>query len=142
MATSAATSAQIDGAYFFTPNFAVTGLISHIEEDDDLDAEWDSYGIGGEWRFAGSPASVVFGYRHVEIEDVDGDTWTIGFNFDLGTDSLQDRARSGPSFNGASALHNNLHVLPPALIAEQLKHFEPRPIGRGSFVCDEGAVRE
>lgn len=107
-----ATSAQIDGAYYFSPNFAVTGLISHTEGDDNLDAEWDSYGAGGEWRFAGSPASVVFGYRHVEIEDVEGDTWTVGFNFDFGTDSLQDRARSGPSFNGASALHNNIHVIP------------------------------
>lgn len=104
--------AQIDGAYYFSPNFAITGLYSHFSGDDDLDVEWDTYGIGGEWRFAGSPASIVLGYRHVEIEDVEGDNWTIGFNFDLGTDSLQDRARSGPSFNGASALHNNMNVLP------------------------------
>ncbi|MGH6951855.1 MAG: hypothetical protein ACREH4_13365 [Vitreimonas sp.] len=105
-------AAQVDGAYFFTPNFAVTGLVSYTEGDEGIDADWTSYGVGGEWRFAGSPASVVFGYRHLDIEDSDGDTWTLGFNIDLGTDSLQDRSRSGPSFNGASALHNNLNVIP------------------------------
>ena len=106
-------AAQVDGAYFFSPNFALTGLISHTSGEDDLDAEWDTYGVGGEWRFDGSPASIAFGYRHVEIEDADGDTWTLSLNFDLGSDTLQDRARSGPSFNGAAALHNNLNVIPP-----------------------------
>lgn len=106
-------AAQIDGAYFFTPNFALTGLISYTEADEVIDADWTSYGIGGEWRFGSGPVSLVAGYRHLDIEDADGDAWTIGFNFDLGTDSLRDRARSGPSFNGASALHNNLNVLPP-----------------------------
>lgn len=105
-------SAQVDGAYYFTPNFAITGLVSYTEVEDALDADWTSYGVGGEWRFGSGPVSLVAGYRHLEIEDSDGDTWTIGLNFDLGTDSLQDRARSGPSFNGASALHNNLHAIP------------------------------
>lgn len=106
-------SAQVDGAYFFTPNFAVTGLVSYTEEDEAFETDWTSYGIGGEWRFGSGPVSLVAGYRHLDIEDADGDTWTLGFNLDLGTDSLQDRARSGPSFNGASALHNNLNALPP-----------------------------
>jgi hypothetical protein len=106
-------SAQVDGAYFVTPNFAVTGLISYTEEEDSFDTDWTSYGVGGEWRFDGSPASIVFGYRHLEIESADGDTWTIGFNVDLGTDSLHARATSGPSLNGASALHNNLHAIAP-----------------------------
>jgi hypothetical protein len=106
-------SAQVDGAYYVTPNFAITGLLSYTEESDSFDTDWTSYGVGGEWRFGSGPVSLLAGYRHLEIEDADGDTWTIGFNFDLGTDSLQDRARSGPSFNGASALHNNLHQIVP-----------------------------
>ena len=106
-------AAQVDGAYFFTPNFAVTGLISYADEDEAFETDWTSYGVGGEWRFGSGPVSLAAGYRHLEFDDSDGDTWTIGLNFDLGTDSLQDRARSGPSFNGASALHNNLNVVPP-----------------------------
>lgn len=106
-------SAQVDGAYYFTPNFALTGLVSYTEENDTFETDWTSYGIGGEWRFGSGPVSLLAGYRHLEIEDVDGETWTIGLNFDLGTDSLQDRARSGPSFNGASALHNNIHAIIP-----------------------------
>lgn len=106
------TTIAADASYFFTPNFALNGLISHSEGDDNLDADWTTYGIGGEWRFSG-PASFTFGYRTTEIEDEEADAWTIGLNFDLGTGSLQERATSGPSMFGGRALAGGLASIAP-----------------------------
>lgn len=105
-------AAQIDGAYYITPNFAITALASYVEGEDSFSTDWTTLGIGGEYRFSG-PASITLGYRNTEFDGGDADTWTIGLNFDLGTGSLRDRATSGPSLSGAAALHNTLHVLTP-----------------------------
>jgi hypothetical protein len=106
------TTIAADASYFFTPNFAVNGLISHSEGEDGIDADWTTYGVGGEWRFSG-PTSVTFGYRTTEIEDQDSDAWTIGLNFDLGTGSLQERATSGPGMSGGRALSGGLTAIVP-----------------------------
>lgn len=108
------TNVQIDGGYFFTPNLQLTGLIAHTEADySSGDTDWTTYGIGGEYRFSGSPFSVALNYRTADTDGDDVDSWMIGFNFDLGTGSLQERATHGPSLNGASALHANSTGLLP-----------------------------
>jgi len=106
-------STQIDGAYYVTPNFAINALASFSQGEDTLDTDWTTFGVGGEWRFAEGPTSLTFGYRNADFDGGDSDTWTIGFNFDLGTGTLRDRASSGPGLNGAAALHGNLHALTP-----------------------------
>ncbi|PZO52873.1 MAG: hypothetical protein DCF16_08350 [Alphaproteobacteria bacterium] len=106
-------SGQVDGAYYFTENFAVTGLVAYTQDDGAFDEDWVTWGIGGEWRFNNSPASIELGYRAADIDDDDVSSWMIGVNLDLGTGTLRERASSGPSFNGAEALHSNLNIIAP-----------------------------
>ncbi|HET9231050.1 MAG TPA: hypothetical protein VFO00_07160 [Vitreimonas sp.] len=110
-----ATHVQIDGAYFFTPNLAVTALVGVTEVDFDSggDTDFTTYGVGGEWRFDGSPFSLTGGYRNHDFDGGDADSWMIGFNVDLGTGSVQERTRSGPGFNGAEALFGAVGTLVP-----------------------------
>ncbi len=97
--------AQIDAAYFFTPNLALTGLVAQNEIDfGSGESDATSLGIGGEWRMSASPISFVAGYRNTDYDVGEADTWTIGVNFDLGTGSIQERTRSGPGFGGAEAV--------------------------------------
>jgi hypothetical protein len=109
-----ATSAQIDASYFFTPNLALTGLVSQSEADfGPSDVEWTTLGVGGEWRFDTSPFSINAGYRNTDFDGDEADTWTFGVAWDLGTASVQDRTRSGPGFDGARNLFDAMSVLLP-----------------------------
>jgi opacity protein-like surface antigen len=109
-----ATSAQIDGAYFLTPNFAINGLVAFSEADfSGSDADWTTLGIGGEWRFDSSPFSIDAGYRNTDFDGDEADTWTVGVNWDLGTASVQDRTRTGPGFQGARNMFDVMSVLLP-----------------------------
>lgn len=109
-----ATNVGLDGAWFFTPNFALTGVIGYTEiESGGSDFDATTLGVGGEWRFSNSPASLVFGYRNADFDGGDSDAWTIGFNVDLGTESLQERSRSGASLTGAAMFHAGLRSIAP-----------------------------
>lgn len=105
------TSASIDGSYFFSPNLSVTGAVTMADDElygDDLTI----WGLGGEYRFANHPVSIELGYRQGEVFGEDTSAWTIGFNIDLGADSLYDRATSGPSLSGASKAHDAINAFP------------------------------
>ncbi len=103
--------ASLDGSYFFTPNFSLTGAVT-LTDDELFGEEVTTWGLGGEYRFNGSPFSVELGYRQADIFDEDLTHWTIGFNVDLGADTLYDRATSGPSLMGASRVHDAIGVTP------------------------------
>lgn len=104
-----ATNVEVDAAYFFTPNLALTGVVAYSEADVfGGDTDWTTLGIGGEWRFDNSPFSVNAGYRNHDFDGGEADTWTIGFSWDLGTGSVQDRTRSGPGFGGARQMFDAL----------------------------------
>lgn len=108
-----ATSIQLDGAYFFTPNLSINALVASTEGNDDLDDEWTSWGVGGEYRLDASPFSIAANWRTDEFDGYDADTWTIGVNFDFGTGSLHERATHGPSLQGARNLADAFsYVLP------------------------------
>lgn len=106
------TSIQLDGAYYISPNLAINALIATTEGDDAIDEDWQTYGVGGEYRFSG-PMSVALNWRTDEFDSDDTDTWTIGLNFDLGTGSLQERQTQGPSLQGARNLHGAVGGLTP-----------------------------
>ncbi|MBL8536387.1 MAG: hypothetical protein JNM59_03165 [Hyphomonadaceae bacterium] len=107
-----ATVAHVDGAYFITPDFSLTGSVSYGDFDGSDGTMW---GIGGEYRFAGSPTSVSLGYRQGDMDSFEVDAWTIGLNFDLGTGSLQERTQSGPSWSGAKTLNDAFGMLVPII---------------------------
>jgi hypothetical protein len=104
-------SLELDGAYFFTPNLALTGVVATNNLDAGGmggDTDYTTLGVGGEWRFSNSPASIQLGYRNADFDGGDVDSWTIGFKWDMGSDTVQDRTRSGVSFDGASNFFRTL----------------------------------
>jgi hypothetical protein len=109
------TTASLNGTYFFNPNLSATAGVG-FTDDELYGDDTTSWNIGGEWRFSGSPASIELGYRSSEVFDEDVDAWMIGFNFDFGADSVQQRSRSGPSFDGARDNHNLLNIVPGGII--------------------------
>lgn len=109
-----ATSVNVDAAYFFTPNLALTGMVSYSEADfSGSDTDWTTLGVGGEWRFDNSPFSINAGYRNHDFDGGEADTWSIGLAWDLGTGSVQERTRSGPGFQGARNMFDTMAVLLP-----------------------------
>lgn len=103
-----ATNAQIDGSWFFTPDFSVNGVLGYTSADEGgSNGNFTSYGVSGEYRFANNPTSVSLGWRRLDGEGDHSDTWSIGLTFDLGTGSLQDRTTKGPSWNGARSVYDN-----------------------------------
>lgn len=107
-------SLELDGAYFFTPNLALTGLVSTNNIDaGGSDGDYTTLGVGGEWRFDDSPASVQLGYRNADFDGGgDADVWTIGFKWDMGSDSVQDRTRHGVSLDGANNFFRTINFVP------------------------------
>lgn len=97
-----ATNAQVDGSWFITPNFSANARVAYTDGNEGgFNSNYWTYGLGGEYRFDNSPVSVNLGYRQAEDSGSHVDTWSIGMVVDLGTGSVQDRIRSGPSWNGA-----------------------------------------
>ena len=107
-----ATNISVDGTYFFNDNLSVTGVLRHTEaEIGGGDTDWNTIGIGGEYRFAGSPVSIGLGFQQRDYEAGDANVWNVSLKYDLGTGSLRDRSHSGPSWNGAAALNEEAIAL-------------------------------
>jgi hypothetical protein len=102
------TSADLTGAWFVTPNLAITGELGWAEADiGGSDGDWNSYGVGGLWRFAGSPFAVEGRYRHDEFDSAEVDAWLIGLTFNFGTATAQEQSQQGPSWDGARRLYED-----------------------------------
>ena len=93
--------------YFINDNFRLQGDLGWVNVDAGKGASDDAYtfGVGGEYQFAGAPVSVHAGYAHTEFNDADvsGDAFTVGVRYNWGG-SLKDRDTNGPSFAGLSSL--------------------------------------
>lgn len=109
-----ATNVNLDGHYYFTPNFSVDAGAAYTNLDGFIggNTHYWTWNVGGEYRFDNSPFSVSLGYRQSDF-DGGGDihAWTIGLTMDLGTGSLQDRRVKGPSWGGARSIYDDTAVL-------------------------------
>lgn len=122
-----ATNAQVDGSWFLTPNLSLNALVGYTNANEgSSNGDWWSYGVSGEYRFQNCPTSISLGYRRFDESGGNIDTWSIGVTFDLGTGSLQERNKSGPSWNGGRSVYDNLD----------------RTIGLISFVSDRRLKRD
>ena len=101
---------RVDGTWFFNDNLGLNAVVGHTEVDSGGggDDDYNTYGIGGEYRFADSPYSIGVGWQRRDPDAGDIDTWNISFTMDLGTSSLSDRARHGPSWSGAHAIFEEI----------------------------------
>ena len=103
-----ATNAQVDGSWFFTPDFSVNALVGYTAANEGgNNGNFTSYGLSGEYRFANNPTSITLGWRRTDGEGDNADTWSIGVTFDLGAGTLQERTTRGPSWNGARSVYDN-----------------------------------
>lgn len=95
------TNISVDGTWFFNDNLGLSLQVGHTEIDNGTDEDYNTIGAGVEYRFTDSPFSVGFNYAKRDPDAGDVDVWQISLAMDLGTGSLSERARSGPSWNGA-----------------------------------------
>lgn len=88
-------SANASATWYANPDLSFTGGISYVDLDDEFDAT--NYSIDAEYRFAGSPFSVIGGYTFTDYEgSAEGDTWSIGLRYGFGDATLQARRNEGP----------------------------------------------
>ncbi|MBB4082550.1 hypothetical protein [Brevundimonas lenta] len=86
-----------DVGYFVTPDLRIDANAGYNSIDfDGFDTEALTYGVGGEYKFAGSPVSVFGGWDRVSLDDadLDIDTFSLGVRISFGGD-LKARDRSG-----------------------------------------------
>jgi hypothetical protein len=92
--------------YFVTDNFKVQGVAGYTKVDAD-GGDFDIWNVGAEaeYQVAGTPWSVVGGYEHGTIDDLDldSDTFRIGARYTFGG-TLRDRDQSGASLGSAANL--------------------------------------
>jgi hypothetical protein len=100
-------NANIDGLYFFTPNFSVNAGAGYTNVDLGGSDDYWTWNVGGEYRFDNSPFSVSLGYRQQDLDGGDISAWTVGLTLDLGTGTLQERRVHGPSWGGARSLYDD-----------------------------------
>lgn len=97
---------RVELRHFITDNFKIQGTAGFTKADargGDLDM-WN-IGADAEYQFAGTPWSIVGGYEHGEMDDLDlsSDTFRIGARMTFGG-SLRDRDQSGASLGSAANL--------------------------------------
>lgn len=109
-------NANVDGAYYFTPNFSLNAGVAYTNVDGSFfgsNGDYWTWNLGGEYRFQDSPFSVSLGYRQSDFDGASVDAWTVGLTLDLGTGSLQDRRVKGPSWGGARSMYDDFNAIPP-----------------------------
>lgn len=110
------TNVHVDGTWFITDNFGITGEAAWTEvEVDSSDTDWTTLGIGASYRFTDTPWTVYAGYQNRDFEGGDIDSFRIGVRFDIGSGSAREQARSGASWNGARSLYEETRALSTVL---------------------------
>jgi len=93
-----------DAAFYVMPNLRLNAGVAYNNVDTDLgDGDAWTYGVGGEYEFAGTPFSIKAGYTRADIKDadIDVDTWSIGLRYSFGG-GLQARDRAGAGLGVSS----------------------------------------
>lgn len=108
-----ATAWRVGGAYFFSPNLAVTGGASTTSIDTDWGTDYDitEFSLGGAYQFANNVA-LTGGYTSTDGDrstgtDYEGDTFRVGLRFNLGGGSLQENTNDG-AWGAASYINDTM----------------------------------
>lgn len=89
--------ADVEVRHFFTDDFSLHGVAGYFDpESGIITGEITTFGIGGEYRFAGSPVSVFGGWQQADSDSGDADAFNVGVRYNW-NETLLDRDRSGPS---------------------------------------------
>ncbi len=100
---------HIDGTWFFTDNLGLMAEASWAELDASGGGSNDveTLGVGGIFRFTGSPVAINLNYRNVDTDTNELDVWQAGVVYHIGTGSARQRSQEGASWNGAANLHRS-----------------------------------
>ena len=93
------TAYRAGGAYFFSPNLAVTGGASFTNINSGQDYDITELSLGGAYQFANN-VELFGGYTNTDAErssssDYEGDTFQIGVRLNLNGGTLQENAADG-----------------------------------------------
>ena len=105
------TQIAVDGTYFFNDNLGVTARYAHTDLDAGSNSDFNTWGIGAEYRFDNSPVSVNVAYSSTDTNPDNTQVWSIGVKLDFGSSSLHDRSQHGPSWNSASTFFGDVSGL-------------------------------
>lgn len=103
---------RLDGDYFFSPNFALTGNLGETWFTfDTTDYEATDAGIGLAYQFSnGMELNGGYQYSNFDVSnggtDYDTDTFWIGLSYHLNGGTLQDETNHGASWRGAQDLQD------------------------------------
>jgi hypothetical protein len=90
-------NAGLNATWYITSNASLGVGYAYRKFGSGLDdADFDSVGIDGEYRFDGSQISVFGSYTAASVESIDIDGWRIGVRLNLDSDTLQARRETGP----------------------------------------------
>ena len=97
---------SMEGRYFMTDNFKLTGRVSYDYNNSTSSGEkWDGWRFGGgaEYQFDSTPLSVFANYTRVEGtiygDNMDSDIFKFGLTLHLNQNTLMAEDRNGASFS-------------------------------------------
>ena len=93
------TAYRAGGAFFFSPNLALTGGASFTDINSGLDYEITELSLGGAYQFANN-VELYGGYTNTDAErgngtEYEGDTFQLGVRLNLNGGTLQENAADG-----------------------------------------------
>lgn len=97
--------ATLELRYFMSENLRLDASINYLKEDAEglFNYEWEqtTYGVGAEYRFSGTPVSMLARYEYADEDQnaysADNQRFLIGVKFNFGKDSLRKSDREGAS---------------------------------------------
>jgi hypothetical protein len=84
---------RVGGKYFFGDNLAVGANYAMTEYGV---SDWDTWDVGGEFRFGSFPITLTAGYLAQEGDSIDVETWQFGARWSFGTANLREDDRTAP----------------------------------------------
>lgn len=84
---------RFGGKYFFGDNLAVGANYATTEYST---VDWDTWDVGGEFRFGSFPITLTAGYLAQEGDFIDVETWQFGARWSFGTANLREDDRNSP----------------------------------------------
>jgi hypothetical protein len=107
------TNVHLDGTWFATDNLGVYGEVGWTEGEFDGsdETDWTTLGIGVNYRFDNSPWTVYAGYQNREFDEGDIDSFRVGFSYAIGTGTSREEMQSGPGWNGAESVYQEIRAV-------------------------------
>jgi len=102
-----ATDLRVNGAYFFSPNLALTAGVGHTDWESVFDSDALNLSIGGAYQLA-SGIALTGEYVNTDgdgfFSDWEIDSFRLGVRFNINGGDLQNVTNNGASWSGASDL--------------------------------------